>query len=269
MQLSYENVGNFCSRVDLHQQKPLIDLSDVSFIQPFALVYLGMFLRLHNSKGMSFNAVMPNEQFVREYLATQNFWERFNFDPEIIKSERLHRFTPSTSLNDIVDIESKPYIGEDIASAVRELLINNEVKVDVDEIEELISELIDNFERHSTHILAAFTMQGNPRRLVIALGDCGIGIRASLIQNPQHEYLAARPHHEAIRKAFEPLVSAKPEGGTGLTDAKSTIRRYRGTLTLMSGNGYFRLTSDGREIANRTSYDLPGVQIELTIPITR
>ena len=267
MQLSYENVGEFCSRVDLTQQRPLIDLSNVSFIQPFALVYLGMFLRLHNSKGMRFDAVMPDERFVREYLATQNFWERFNFDPEIIESESLHRFTSSTSLNDIVDIESRQYIGEDIASAVRELLINNEIKVDVDEIEELVSELIDNFERHSTHTLAAFTMQGNPRRLVIALGDCGIGIRASLGKNPRHEYMASRPHHEAIKRAFEPLVSAKPEGGTGLTDAKSTIRRYRGTLTLTSGNGFFRLTPDGREMANRTSFDLPGVQIELSIPI--
>ena len=218
---------------------------------------------------MNFDVVMPNEQFVREYLASQNFWERFNFDPETIESERLHRFTSSTSLNDIVDIESRQYIGEDIASAVRELLINNEVKVDVDEIEELVSELIDNFERHSTHTLAAFTIQANPRRLIVAIGDCGIGIRASLVQNPSHEHLANQPHFEAVRKAFEPLVSAKPEGGTGLTDAKSTIRRYRGTLTLMSGNGYFRLTSDGREMANRTSFDLPGVQLELSIPITR
>lgn len=269
MQLSYENVGDFCSRVDLHRQKPLIDLADVSFIQPFALVYLGMFLRMHNSRGINFDVILPSTQFVREYLATQNFWERFNFDPEIIEAEKLHRFTTSTSLDDIVDIENRPYIGEDIASAVRELLINNEVKVDVDEIEELVSELIDNFERHSTHTLAVFAMQANPRRLVIAVGDCGIGIRASLIQNSRHEYLANRPHYEAIKKAFEPLVSAKPEGGTGLTDAKSTIGRYRGTLTLMSGNGYLRITSDGREMANRASYDLPGVQIELTIPIAR
>ena len=269
MQLSYENVGEFCSRINLRQQKPLIDLSDVSFIQPFALVYLGMFLRLHNSKGTNFNPVVPRSQFVREYLATQNFWERFNFDPEIIESEKLHRFTASTSLNDIVDIENRPYIGEDIALAVRELLINSEIKVDVDEIEELVSELIDNFERHSTHTLAAFTMQSNPRRVVIALGDCGIGIRASLAKNPHHEYLAHSPHHEAIEMAFQPLVSANSEGGTGLTDAKSTIRRYDGTLTLMSGNGYFRLTSDGREIANRTSFNLQGVQIELSIPIAR
>ena len=177
MQLSYENVGDFCSRVDLHRQKPLIDLADVSFIQPFALVYLGMFLRMHNSRGINFDVILPSTQFVREYLATQNFWERFNFDPEIIEAEKLHRFTTSTSLDDIVDIENRPYIGEDIASAVRELLINNEVKVDVDEIEELVSELIDNFERHSTHTLAVFAMQANPRRLVIAVGDCGIGIR--------------------------------------------------------------------------------------------
>lgn len=269
MQLSYENVGDFCSRIDLSQPRPLINLSDVTFIQPFALVYLGMFLRLHNSEGTNFDVAVPREQFVREYLATQNFWERFNFDPDIIETEKLHRFTSATSLNDIVDIENRPYIGEDIASLVRELLIKTEIRVDVDEIEELVSELIDNFERHSTNNLAVFTMQGNPRRLVIAIGDCGIGIRASLIQNPRHGYLANRPHYEAIRKAFEPLVSAKPEGGTGLTDAKSTIGRYSGTLTLMSGNGYFRLTSDGREIANRASYDLPGVQIELTIPITR
>ena len=115
MQLSYENIGDFCSRIDMHKQPALVDLSNVCFIQPFALVYLGMFLRFHNSKGFEFEMKPPEERFVREYLATQNFWERFNFSPEVIQEESLYRFTTSTSLDDIVDIENRPYIGDDIA----------------------------------------------------------------------------------------------------------------------------------------------------------
>ena len=267
MGLSHITVGGFCYGIDLTQPRPMVDLSDVSFISPFAVVYLGMFLRLHNSNGINFDVTPPKERTVRRYLATQNFWERFNFAPEVIEEERLHRFTTSTSLNDIVDIEDKPYIAEDIADSVRELLIRENVGVDVEEIYVLVSELIDNFERHSTHNFGVFVMQyfHNAGRLVIAVGDCGIGMRASLSQNPRHAYFAEMSHVYAIQRSFEPLVSGELEGGTGLTEVKEFIKRHKGTLTLSSGNGYFRLDGDGTERYGTKIHDLQGVQIELSI----
>ena len=197
----------------------------------------------------------------------QNFWERFNFAPEIIADEKIHRFTTSTSLNDIIDIENRRYIGEDIAESVRELLIRENVGIDVEEIYDLVSELVDNFERHSTHSLGIFVMQyfRNLEKLVIAIGDCGIGMRASLSQNPRHAYFADMPHDYAIKRSFEPLMSGKLEGGTGLTEVKNTIKRHYGTLTLNSGNGYFRLNGDGTEHSGTKIHDLQGVQIELSV----
>ena len=267
MELSHHNIGGFCYGIDLTQSRPMVDLSDVSFIRPFALVYLGMFLRLHNSQGAQFDVTLPMEQSVRRYLATQNFWERFNFDPDVIADESIHRFSTTTSLNDIIDIENRRYIGEDIAESVRDLLIRESVGVDVEEIYDLVSELIDNFERHSSHSLGVFVMQffHNIRQLVIAIGDCGIGMRASLSENPKHAYFADMSHDYAIKRSFEPLVSGKLEGGTGLTEVKNTIKRYYGTLTLNSGNGYFRLNGDGSEYSGTKAHDLQGVQIELSI----
>ena len=270
MQLSYENVDWLCSKVDFRQPPPHIDLSEVSFIEPFALIYLGMFLRLHNANGIAFELTLPTSQKVIRYLAGQNFWERFNFDETTIEEERIHRFTTSTSLNDIVDIENRPYVGDDIAAAVCDLLIREEVKVDVYEIEYLVSEIVDNFERHSgtAHALAALAVQYYPKskQLDIAIGDCGIGIRASLVQNPSHAYLADRPHYEAVRKALEPLISGRIQGGgMGLSEVKDSIKSLGGSLVLTSGDGYFSMSTDSEEYG-LMYYDLPGVQISLTVP---
>jgi hypothetical protein len=92
-------------------------------------------------------------------------------------------------------------------------------------IAELVSELVDNFAQHSERPLAAFTMQWYPQRhrIVLAIGDCGVGIRSSLASNPKHAHVASFSHHQAALIAFEPLVSRRLEGGTGLTEVRDGV----------------------------------------------
>ena len=212
----------------------------------------------------------PTNTEVRNYLARQNFWERFNLDPEVIEREKLQRFTTSTSFNDIVDIENKLDIGDDIAYSVRDILIRENVNVDIEGVESLVSELVDNFERHSRseHTLAAIAVQYYPnmKRLDIAIGDCGVGIRTSLADNPQYGYLANHSHHDAIREAFKPLVSGRIQGGgMGLSEVKDTIQDMNGSLILSSGDGYFKMNANAEEYG-LMYYDLSGVQVSLSVP---
>ncbi len=102
----------------------------------------------------------------------------------------------------------------------------------------------------------------------MAVGDCGIGVRASLAKNPQYAYLKDRPHTEAILKALEPQVSRKREGGMGLTDVKEDVRQANGRLVITSGNG--RVIADHRRtISGTQDYNLSGVQVEVSIPERR
>ena len=267
MELSFLNIDQLCNSTELTDDRLLIDLSRVSFFRPFALVYLGMFLRYHNSCSRGCSLIPPNSPVARDYLARQNFWARFNFHPDIIEKENLRRFTTSTSFNNIIDIEKQGYIAEDIADAAKRLLRTNSVKVNTAEIEVMVCELIDNFVRHSERTLAAFHMQYYPNNhhVVIAIGDCGIGIRASLSTNPKYKSLMSYPHYEVALKAFEPLISRSPEGGTGLTEVKDGVIRLNGRLRLSTGDGYVIITDTDIKYG-QMAYDLPGVQIELMFP---
>jgi hypothetical protein len=265
MNLTCSNIAHLCSQVDLTSDRPVIDLSQITFFEPFALIYLGMFLRHHNSHGRAFNLTAPASPQAREYMARQNFWARFNFTPEEIKKENLRRFTTSTSLNDIIDIEQRPYIAEDVGDAVLKLLVRNGVRVRAGIVAEMAAELVDNFAQHADRPLAACLVQYYPRsrRVAFAICDCGIGIRASLSSNPKYAHLAGLPHREAAMRAFEPLVSRKAEGGMGLTEVKESTLCLGGRVFLATGDAYVTIESANASVG-RMGYELPGVQIELS-----
>ena len=267
MNLTAWNLDDVCSRVDLGSEAPEIDLSGVTFIEPFALIYLGMFLRYFNARGKRFRVNLPGTDAQR-YLARQNFFDRFNFDPATISDELLRRFTTATSLNDIVDIERRPGIDEEVAQRVRRVAANNGASLDLALLEEIAAELVSNFARHSQGPLAALMMQYYPKLRIIrlAVGDCGIGIRSSLSSNAAYASLATRPHYAAALKAFEPGVSRSREGRFGLYTVVENVKDMGGDLILATGNGYVRTFRSRTLRYGEMSFDLSGVQIEVSIP---
>ncbi len=265
--LTWLNVDSLCSAVHMPDERPVVDLSKVTFFEPFALVYLGMFLRYHNARGLRFEVVIPKGKRARDYLETQNFWDRFNFEPDADADPRLVRMTNATSLNDIVDIECRDSVADEIGWAVRDLLRKRRRHIPPDLVAELVAELVDNFAQHSGENLAVFMTQRYPRdrRLDVAIGDCGMGIRASLASKDTYGFLANRPHWEAAQIAFEPQVSRKHEGGTGLTDLRDTIISLGAHLVLATGDGYLQIGRDGQVRVGQMAYNLPGVQIEFSL----
>jgi hypothetical protein len=270
LNLNFWTVDELLAKVDLAQVRPNIDLSNVTFLEPFALVYLGAYLRHHNRHGKSFTVNLPTATGARGYLARMRFWERFNFSPDLIRRENLVRLSSSTSFNDILDIENTGNVAEEIGEGVLRILRSNVVSVNKTSIAELVSELVDNFAQHSQGPLAICTVQyyPNAHRVDFAIGDCGIGIRNSLSSNPQYQSLRSQPHNVAALKAFEPLVTRRGEGGTGLTEVAEGIRDARGMLVLSTGDGWVSMTEAKTE-RGFMYHDLPGVQIELSFPEER
>jgi hypothetical protein len=240
----------------------------VTFIEPFAMVYLGMFLRHHNAQGKGFVLTLPESAAVRRYLTAQNFWDRFNFNPKRMPLECRTPLRTTTSLNDIVDLECRDGVADSVAAAVMELLSGERVSVELEPIGEIVAELVQNFADHARRTLAAFAAQWFPQRsrLDIVIGDCGVGIRESLARNPKLRHVAAMPHDAAAVLAFEPGVTARTSGGgTGLTIVRDHARCLKATVRLSTGDGYVVLPPSGG-YRGRMAYHLPGVQVEVRIP---
>ena len=243
-----------------------MDLSSITFVQPFALIYLGSFLRHHNRQGLFFGVELPISNRVQKYFNDQHFWERFNI--KVSDESTIARVERLTSFNDIIDINKSPYIGEDVGRMVYEVLSHGAIDVNVRLMEEITSELVDNFSQHSEEDLATCAVQWYPKlkRFHLAIGDCGIGIRSSLATKEQFRYLANRSHSEAAIKAFEAGVGRKREGGMGLTDVHQMMPELGGQMFLSTGNVWVLIKGSRSFQVGHQAYELPGVQIELSIP---
>lgn len=112
-ELNFYTVQRLCAGVDMALKEPVVDLSGVTFVRPFGIIYLGMFLRYHNAQGRGFQVTLPRDPQVSRSLATQRFQKRFNLAPS-----RLDDLVPVpnfTSLNDIIDLEKSETVAEDVA----------------------------------------------------------------------------------------------------------------------------------------------------------
>ena len=176
-----------------------------------------MFLRHHNRGNVFFDVVVPDSPQAKTYLENQNFWNRFNFtpDPEIDKD--ILRLWPTTSFKDIVNLQNVSDQAEDVGNKLQEIIQRNHVRVDSGEVRIAVTELVQNFVEHAEQGLAVMMAQYYPTKQVlkIAVGDCGIGIKESLLKSGQYPYIADFAHKDAIVEAFQPLVTCKGEGGMG------------------------------------------------------
>lgn len=267
MELSFYNVDKFCAGISLADNPATIDLSTYTFFKPFALVYLGQFLRYHNTKEIKFEFKLPDDMLIREYLDQQRYWLRFNSNPETIPKTRLNYLSDITALNDIIDIDNRPNIVEDVTDNVLRILTNSIIKIDQSTIVEIIGELVDNFTQHAEAPLATLVLQYYPERheVAIGFGDGGIGIRASLCKNLKYEYLAVIPHYEAALKAFEPLVSRVEERGVGLTYLREQVIKAKGQILLATGDGFVKINRHRTEMGTMGN-NLGGLQVEVVLP---
>lgn len=267
MVLTYKTISAFCSEIDLTQTKSLIDLSDLTFIDTFALIYLGLYIRYFNSQGKAFSWARPKDKKARNYLARQQFYQHFNFVASFTRSESLICTPSSTCWNDIKEIKNVDYIAEDIADEVRDLLINNGIKAAVGDICEITAEMVQNFAEHSKEEQAVITIQWFPNIgwLSLALGDCGIGVKESLCSNRRYWHLRDMHDRHVISEAFKAGVSRKSAGGTGLTNLRETIKDLEGTLYFASNSGYLRVEQASSFIGTRI-HNFPGVQMEIGFP---
>lgn len=179
--------------------------------------------------------------------------------------------TKPTSFEDIIplDIVAQPRIAEDLEQWTQEILEQWNLQISPSALSTIAVELIDNAVRHShSHINSPacmiFQLFPDHNYVEIGLADCGVGIRKNLSER----YHVPNDRAAAVR-AFEDGVTSKDEGGTGLSTIMENVERLGGSLFLSTGQGCVIANHDTKYnlMSSTASYNLPGVQVQTTIPL--
>lgn len=256
-------------------EEPVFDLTGFTFIPPSVLVQIASACHSLSRDGLRPLLLIP-ERSVRTYLERSAFItaieEVADLDPPLEgASDRFERLRGSNPLLIEVtrlDATALPGLLDNIVAVLREKL--HYLQRDAFDIAIAISEVAQNSLAYSGGAPGFLAMQvyGKGRRqfLQIGVADCGIGLLASLKENPENAALDG--DEIAIRSAMALGTSAHddPTHGTGLYHLKRIALSHDGTLEIRSGTAKARVRGDKQRDWHLDVPGIPGVQVELSLP---
>lgn len=260
-------------------QSDRIDLSDISFIDPYGMVGLLEIGELCMLEDIKKTVILPRSEDVFKYLERMDFFgfaKRYFFlDPPDHSLEKYGRSPDSDVLLEITPIEKSNDI-HFIVGKTRDraqAILARHLRYDARAINGFIvalSEVCQNVIEHSEYRgfvgIQKYRFHGLNRNVVkIAVMDVGIGFRKSLSGR-----FKLRSDLEAIDKALLHGASRyEDEGrGHGLTAVRRFVTQWNGRLSIRSGTARLSIIprwSRGSEQA-RNLISFPGSQINIILP---
>lgn len=273
-----------------HQEGPLeLDLMHVSFVDPFGMVGLVLFinhlpeearpvrLRMSGFDWQSGEQSTPGGATnAASYLTRMNFWdavfERIDAPPGKIPL-RPKGLVDKNVLLDVTNFRTHDAISI-MLHQTGEILQNLGYTVTArGHVLEVLSELCSNVLLHANTLfggvaaMQTYRNRAGTRYVVMSIGDAGIGVRKSLANNPS---LASRleSDSQALGVAVQAGASRFGTGGHGggLTRVLEIARRYGGRVAFRSGEG--ALAFNGA-IDERRTFDAAfskGTQLRIALP---
>lgn len=125
----------------------------------------------------------------------------------------------------------------------------------------LAADLAENVLQHARSDgggVAALTMQPDEEIVELSIADCGVGIRGSLVENPEYENMD--DDLSAIKAAVGPGATSDPGsgGGYGLFLARLVVRDNGGAILVRSGTTEW---SEGAGTSSRPCFQSNGTLI--------
>jgi hypothetical protein len=205
------------------------------FLKPFHFTTLAIQIKRFQMRQI----VMPES--LKAYAARMNLWEALDLNPplKVRKRNESGKFLPLAAIRTQGEVHENAVkitkIAEAQYSGIQTLT----------SLEELLGEILDNsfshaqIDAHLPSFACAQTWpQGNLAQ--VAIGDGGIGIRKSLLENPA--LIERLSGENACQIATERYLTSKPSvhSGYGLALARELIEQNSGNLLIVSGNDAFR-----------------------------
>ncbi len=271
---TFEHVLNLFNEIDV------INLQDVTFIDPYGMVGILEIGELLKSEGIQKTIKLPESEDVLKYLERMDFFkfarEYFNLEPSKPQlSNKYLRSSYTDVLLEITPIEKSDDI-HFIVGRVKEranAILATHLHYDKRTINGFIvalSEVCQNIVEHSENIgLVGIQkyhfLNLNKNVVKIAVMDMGIGFKKSL-----EARFPIKDDSDALGKALLHGVSRYAEEGRGhgLAAVRRFVNEWNGKLSIRSGTAKLSIIPDwskGKKQEGNLTY-FPGAQINILLP---
>jgi hypothetical protein len=225
--------------IDLDGGTGVIDLVRVSFVDAYALTGLACFIASAARDGLPVNLVLPEEPNVRSWLSRMHFGDVIDAF-EVRVEGTLSRVPERDRRDALIELErfQDAHGSDRLAAFIWDRLEGGTDAEVVNQLFEATGELGLNVVEHAGSPAGGFVAAqrykaGTPEeRIVVAVGDAGIGIRESL-----RTRYGDMTDSDAIRRAIQWNVSSiADEGrGQGLPGVVEGVKGLGGTVWIRSG----------------------------------
>jgi anti-sigma regulatory factor (Ser/Thr protein kinase) len=264
----------------IFEESPIIDLRDVTFIDPYGMVGLLEIGELSHAEGVQKTILLPGSEEVLKYLERMDFFKfvtrYFRLEPTNLEIPGKYlRSSYSDVLLEITPIEKSDdihFIVGRVKSRAHKILTKH-LHYDEGAINGFIvalSEACQNILEHSEKTgfvgIQKYHFQNLNKNIVkIAVMDIGIGFRKSL-----SERFVLKDDLEAIEKALLQGTSRYADRGRGhgLASVRRFVHQCDGKLSIRSGTAKLSpipYWARGKERETNLSY-FPGAQINIMLP---
>jgi anti-sigma regulatory factor (Ser/Thr protein kinase)/anti-anti-sigma regulatory factor len=259
---------------------PIIDLREVSFIDPYGMVGILKIGEILKLKGVRKTILLPPSEEVLKYLERMDFFKfadnYFKLEPSKPEiSEKYLRSSYSDVLLEITPIEKSDDIHfivgkvKNRANAIlKKHLHYDERAINgfIVALSEVCQNIIEHSEKKGFVGIQKYHFQNLNKNVVkIAVMDIGVGFKKSL-----SERFSLKNDFEAIEKALLHGVSryADEGRGHGLAAVKRFVNQWNGKISIRSGTAKLSIIPDwswGKSKETKLSY-FPGSQINIMLP---
>jgi hypothetical protein len=246
-----------------------IDLSRVSFVDAYALTGLACFVASADRDGLPVELVLPEHPDVRSWLSRMHLGAVIDTFGVHVVGGVLPRVAERDRRDTLIELQRfhDSYGSDRLASFIWERLEGGADGEVVNQLFEAAGELGQNVVEHAGSPVGGFVAAqrykaGAPEeRIIVAVGDAGIGIRESL--RPRYGDMTDR---QAITQAIRWNVSRVLEQGRGqgLPGVVDGVRGLGGVVWIRSGAASRTITP--RRAATVDVYRLQGTIVGARLP---
>lgn len=234
-------------------QSLLLDLANYDFARPHQLMLAVCIIKMLYKRSCIRRASIrhPKSESVKEYASRMDFYRALNLDLE----EGFQRHSARGRFMEITEVDANNL--DRVITRFAEIIQRNFdlPRPTLAGLHYSLVEILDNVERHSRSPINAWVCAQNyVDRVELCIIDGGIGVQASLAENP--EYAQVTPQ-EAVQLAIKPGVTRDPRKesgmGMGLHYTSEIMRANGGRFELVSGTGRL-LINRGQEVVSEGPY---------------
>lgn len=265
-ELTVKTIDQLLDRI-VSQESAKLDLSSVEFVDPYALLLLGLALRYRLARRLPLRVQWPRSQYVRSWMDDMGFakevrsFRRSRRELHLLTSSALQPITLISKEEDV----SRLVCAFDFCLSKRYPLTNESRNAFV----KVMLELFQNIPQHSNatgevedpHGLAA--MQDYTDSIFLGVADMGIGLRRSLSLRDEFALLSDKG---ALKKVvFEGMSRfVDPGHGGELQRIAQLVRKWDGLLAIRSGEALVYMDVEQGDVYDAPFF--PGVQIAVRLP---